>query len=201
MPQIDEPFTIPHLQSSPQMPGPRLWEPVNVHSRQPLSELGHFVVDESVGVLIWFRIKLQVENIGSGPALVDLSGEMRFIDASTDETLERTIQLPATVVAADQLRSLLQPGGRAVVEWYDCVEAKASMEGAPMRKVIMIRDHAGAVVQYIPIEAGAYPLEYVPGSSVMVRVAESPRFGASVYPHLTWYSHEGSPYPQLPWSI
>lgn len=201
MSEVGDPFVLAHLQSKPQMPDPRLWESPNVHSRQPVSSLGDFVVDESVGVLIWFRVRLQVENVGAVPALIELSGEMRFIDASMDDTLDSSVQLPSPVLASTQRRALLKPGRCAVAEWFDCVEAKACMVSASMYTTITILDHAGAVVQWIPIAAGRQPLEYVHGRSVTVRAASFPQFGATVHPHLTWYRHQGAPRPELPWNI
>lgn len=200
-PDFEGPFVITHIVNRPSANDARMWDATNRHSQQPIDVLGEFVVSESEGVLIWFRVKIRVQNTGTVPALIELSGEMRFIDADSDTTLNSSTTIPPTVMSSTGRRSRLDPGNVGVIEWYDCVEAKASIvNNAGMYTAIAILDHASSVFQWVPIEAGAHPLEFLPGSAILVRPAVDPLFGATVHRHLVWFPHEGIPRPMLPWN-
>ncbi len=124
------------------------------------------------------------------------------IDPNVDGpfVIQHLVARPPMVMASIGRRGRLESGSVAMVEWYDCVDARASVhENIGMYTTIAVLDHAGAVFQWAPIEAGAHPLESVPGSNVLVRPAQDAAFGASVHPYLTWDPHEGEPRPELPW--
>lgn len=201
-PEFDGPLRNDRLNRRPYANELRLWDQENLHfykSARPWE----FVVDEVVDVWLWFRIRLVIRNVGLFPARIRLQGEMRFVEGTSDMVGSGlpNIPIPPVVGAERNGERLLEPGQASLVDWYDGLEARECAAGqSAMYAVITVIDHGGAVYQYLPVEAGARPLERVPGSNVRWQVVEDPSFGATVHPTLQWFVVEGpDARPRLPW--
>jgi len=173
---------------------------------------GEYAFPEAEHWFLWFKERAALVNEGPTTARVRLSGEADFVASSTTLLPDLgELPVPAQVGPDGRREYLLSPGSAAVFDWGsghslgEWADAHKNpnppnRNAATFLTVTVTTPAGGGVVDHLYMEAGARPIEPVPGRDGQWRLKEGFDFGVTVYPTQRTYLAESSGPQPPPWA-
>jgi hypothetical protein len=165
---------------------------------QEVPEPFHFPQDEDT--FLWFTMRGVVQNHGLTPARVRLTGEARFMTATSPlaNTL-LVLEAPEQIGWEGVPEHVLHPGQEAVFVWAYGHTLKEWRDDATMSITIMsTASTSEGVVDYLFLAGGGRPLEPVAGQAETFQLSRPSEAAITAYPTKRWYPWEGEPLPPPP---
>lgn len=185
----------------------RLLDPMSISNSEVVQV--EFVFPEAKDWFLWFKEHAVIINEGATTARVRVEGEAGFVTGQSPLCPDLgELAVPPSCGSADRGEYLLRPGSAARIEWgsghslerWSRAHGDARGTEGHMPLVVTVMSGVGeGVIDKLYLEAGARPLEPVPGRDSHWRIAQDLPYGVSVHPAQRYYLAEGwSPKPP-PW--